>query len=40
MLAQLNVVILSVWLAAELVPLVADRLAALERRQAADNEDE
>jgi hypothetical protein len=40
MLAQLNVVILSVWLIAEIVPLVADRLAALERRQSAENEDE
>ncbi|MGE5442345.1 MAG: hypothetical protein ACM3Q0_04735 [Bacteroidota bacterium] len=40
MLAQLNVVILSVWLFAEIVPLVADRLAALERRRSADNEDE
>jgi hypothetical protein len=40
MLAQLNVVILSVWLFAEIVPLVADRLAALERRRSAENEDE
>jgi hypothetical protein len=40
MLAQLNVVILSVWLIAEIVPLVADRLAALERRRSAENEDE
>jgi hypothetical protein len=28
MLAQLNVVILSVWLIAEIVPLVADRAGA------------
>jgi hypothetical protein len=40
MLAQLNVVILSVWLFAEVVPLVADRLAALERRHSAEKEDE
>ena len=39
MLAQLNVVILSVWLFAEIVP-VADRLAAMERRRSAENDDE
>jgi hypothetical protein len=40
MLAQLNVVILSIWLIAEIVPLVADRLATLERARSPENEDE
>ena len=40
MLAQLNVVILLVWLIAEIVPLLADRLATLERGRSAENEDE
>ena len=40
MLAKLNVVILSVWLLVEIVPLLADRLAALEHRRSAENDDE
>lgn len=40
MLAQLNVVILTVWLVAELVPLIANKLALWEmacRREDDDN---
>ncbi|HYN38974.1 MAG TPA: hypothetical protein VES39_06965 [Rhodospirillales bacterium] len=34
MLAHLNVIILSLWLVAEVVPLLADNLAGIERRHA------
>jgi hypothetical protein len=40
MLAHVNIIILSVWLIAEIVPLLADSLAALDRRRnEADRDD-
>jgi hypothetical protein len=38
MLAHVNLAILVVWLVAELVPVLADRLAAWEVRQADEDE--
>jgi hypothetical protein len=40
MLAELNVALLTVWLIVELVPLLANGLAALERRDSANKEDD
>jgi hypothetical protein len=40
MLAHLNVIVLSLWLMAEVIPMLADNLASLEQRRTDANEDD